>query len=734
MHPTLQNLTKRDALLVEPCVKKVNFPMPFLTPSLLGLLAFASVPIIIHLLNRRRFQRIDWAPMKYLKLTIKTNRRRLRIEQLILLAVRTLLIIVLICAIARPVLSATGLGAWLSGSSRMSRIIVIDDSLSMGYQTDRRSAMESARAAAAEVVKKIGTQDSVTAFSTSFPANQLVHEAHIENPDKLISDINKLTVTATRSDWAGTFKSIDQALAGAAFPTREVTIITDMRKTGWSAAISDTAARWSANGVAVTLVDVGSSATANVALLSFELEDPVVLPGAEVKVHAMIRNDTANNITGAQAVLSVGEQARQVILPELLAGKVTDVPLLVSVQKPGQLPVKFELPADGFPDDNRRWLMLNVRPSLELSLIDGDPSSQPFESAADFLALAFSVGAEPWHVDKRTDSDWASARFQTSDVLVLANLSSISPERIAELEQKVTDGMGLMIFAGEQVDPVLYNQRLYKEGSGLLPVRLEKPIDEPVTGLVVEQLDQSPLSSLSRIAPAALARIRARKFMSVILPARTDNVRVLARWNDAAAHPAVIEKRFGKGRVIFWTVSANKQWSDWPIDPTYVLGVRSAAMSIARTDAHTDHVAAGSPLRYILEEGLGATEIRIAAPGKDQSETAFLTKPDKGPAYLSYAQTVNAGAYNLSWKDSTGKANQHSFVVNSDRAESELTPIAESELRGYFGGLKPTIIHYVSGKNSLASQGREIWRMFAYTLLALLVFETIFAVWVGREQ
>src|SRR4029450_669991 len=101
------------------------FPSPFFLP----LRALASVPIIIHLLNRRRFRLVDWAPMKYLKLTIKKNRRRMRIEQFILLAVRTLAIIVLILAVARPVLSATGLGSWLGSRGRAARLIVIDDSL-----------------------------------------------------------------------------------------------------------------------------------------------------------------------------------------------------------------------------------------------------------------------------------------------------------------------------------------------------------------------------------------------------------------------------------------------------------------------------------------------------------------------------------------------------------------------------------------------------------------------------
>src|SRR5947207_5017627 len=119
--------------------------MTFIAPFFLPLLALASVPVIIHLLNRRRFQLVEWAPMKYLKLTIKTNRRRLRIEQLILLAVRTLVVVLVILAVARPVMSSNGLGRWLSGRGRTSRILVIDDSLSMGYKSDGRTAFDRAR-------------------------------------------------------------------------------------------------------------------------------------------------------------------------------------------------------------------------------------------------------------------------------------------------------------------------------------------------------------------------------------------------------------------------------------------------------------------------------------------------------------------------------------------------------------------------------------------------------------
>src|SRR5690606_40054392 len=97
--------------------------MSFLAPALLTGLVLASAPIIIHLLNRRRFLRVDWGPMKYLKLTLKSNRRRLRLEQWLLLAVRTLAVVMLFLAVARPVGSAANLAGFLQVQGRASRVI-----------------------------------------------------------------------------------------------------------------------------------------------------------------------------------------------------------------------------------------------------------------------------------------------------------------------------------------------------------------------------------------------------------------------------------------------------------------------------------------------------------------------------------------------------------------------------------------------------------------------------------
>jgi len=132
---------------------------PFLVPSLCWFSALASVPIIITA-QSTTLLRIDWAPMKYLKLTIKSHLRRRASSNSFFwqsAPCRALLIL----ASAVPVLPPPA----RSGSGPQPHIAhPCDRRLSQhGLPLDRRSAFDSAQDVTAEVVRKIGAQDAVTA-------------------------------------------------------------------------------------------------------------------------------------------------------------------------------------------------------------------------------------------------------------------------------------------------------------------------------------------------------------------------------------------------------------------------------------------------------------------------------------------------------------------------------------------------------------------------------------------
>jgi hypothetical protein len=124
-------------------------------------LAAAAVPILIHLLNRRRFRRIRWAAMDFLIQADRLNRRRIRIEEFILLALRCLAVGLIGLALARWFIQPESLAAALGSRGRGERIVLLDDSFSMalrdgspgGDHTASTCIFEQAKQATAQLVR-----------------------------------------------------------------------------------------------------------------------------------------------------------------------------------------------------------------------------------------------------------------------------------------------------------------------------------------------------------------------------------------------------------------------------------------------------------------------------------------------------------------------------------------------------------------------------------------------------
>jgi hypothetical protein len=700
--------------------------MQFLAAPLLWGLFLAGVPTLIHLLNRRRFIVVDWAPMKYLKLTIRTNRRRMQIEQLILLILRTLLMILIVLTVARIALSKSSMGGWLAKRARVSRVIVLDDSLAMGYRTDNKPAFDRAKQAAGEILRGSGNKDAVTFLTTAPGSAPLIREASLEDSSKIVSQVQSLQPTDAADDWAKTFKTIDDCLNTATFPQKQVILITDLRRTGWSNEVTAFANRWESQGVEARIIDIGSHGTANIALLKFQQDDPLVLPGSPVKLTATIRNDTTGSLNGQQATLTTDSQTRPVMLPDLPAGATVEVPLSVTFGTPGQHTLRLVLPDDQLIGDNARNLIVTVRDKLDLTLVDGREGNGPFESASDFLQVAFSIGQEPWHTQRVGDTDNQATHPAPADLACIVDVANLTPATVTQYEKLVKGGMGLMIFAGEQVDPTLYNDRLYKNGNGLLPARIDRILDGPVKGLVIETYGDSPLAPMAKLAPAALSKIATKRLLDVDTTGKlTDGVRVLARWNDPEAHPAIIEKQFGRGHVLLFTTTADREWTDWPVDPTYVLAVRSAALAIARPDTGDDNLTAGHEMIIPTLEGEPKLNPRLTLP----DDPTPVPMPN-----LRYPHTEHAGIYSLAWNDTAGKEQHHQLAVSFDRNASDLDPLGEDQLVKLLGNLKAEVVNYQPGDLATAGPGHEIWRTLAGSLLALMVVETLFAFYVGREK
>lgn len=719
--------------------------LSFVSPMMLWGLLLAAVPIIIHLLFRRRYRRIDWAPMHYLKISIQRNRRRIRLEQLLLLLLRTALVLLLFFLVARPMMHAAGLGNWLGGRSRTSQLVVLDDSLSMGYGDAGRSAWRQAQELATKIAETIGPKDRLTLVLASQPKAPLLNDVELTNREETARLIADLQPSETFVAWTPVFEEADKLLNSGAYPIRELTVITDLRRAGWEDALDALGSRWDGQQLKMRIFNVGSERAGNASLEDLKQLDRLALVGQPVQFEAVVRNATDHALDAIDAHWTIDGKPSVVRLPAIAPGETAKIPLAAAFQEPGAHHVEFELPQDDLPGDNRRWAVCQVREQVHMLLVDGEPSSEPLAGEVDFLGLALSLGigeGDAFRVQIVTDAEWSSLPPAPPDMLALANIASLSPEQAERLKRQVELGMGLMIFVGDQIDSTSYNQLL----GDLLPAPLEAALDEDITGLIVEEGPPGALDALLQLNAAVLERIKLRRFYQVRLASdERPDVRVLARWNSADAAPAVLERIVGQGRVLLWTTTADKQWTDWPTEPSYVLAVREAAKAVVRSAGNAGGLTAGETLRVVLPTGQrvdSSPTPAVEVPEAEKPQALHVSfagdeaaNDQNASQTLSYADTRRAGLYKLAWQVAPAQAKNEIFAVNPDVRESRLERITPDELRSLWGGFRPEVIAAASAADApIALRPREIWRHLAIGMLGLLVMESCLATWTGRQR
>jgi hypothetical protein len=361
--------------------------------------------------------------------------------------------------------------------------------------------------------------------------------------------------------------------------------------------------------------------------------------------------------------------------------------------------------------------------------------------------LSIGVGdAEAWRVEVVQEDDFLNAKLEPADVLVLANVASPTPGQAEKMRRLVRDGMGLLIFSGGKLDVGLYNDRLYRSGEPLLPVTLKGQVDAAIRGLLVEQVRPSPIEKLLELRASALERIPVKQVMAVDEPTDPAGAaRVLARWNDPARSPAILERTFGAGRVLLWTTTADRAGNDWPIEPSFVLAVREAVRGAARPTSWGNTLTAGERPRKLVQSSRPLTNVRLTAPGGGEPKPLVPTPvADPGRASAGGTEPTSAseiaaarraGAYRLAWEEGPLGAQGDLFVVNPDPRESPLERLTASELKTMLSPLDVEVVAARGdGSDSKPTVGREVWHEMAWILLILLLLEPLLASWVGRSR
>ncbi len=748
--------------------------MPFMHPTLFAAGAGAvSVPILIHLLNRRRFKIVEWAAMRFLQESVRKNRRRVRIEELILLALRCLAVFLLAVAVARFVGCAAPGGMDLGGRVQTTHVFVLDDSVSMGQKIADTTAFQKAATDLGEMVQAMPPGDRLAVLLTSRPERaRAVFDLKdsLSDPEALADRLRTLSVSDTRS-------RLDQALLTAAEMFAEVStskslvILSDFREADFVGSefieqVRQQLSALRAEGVEIRLLNYGAEPGPNLTVQEVKVLNKLVVASVPIRAQLTVRN---NGPARAENV-AVGFSLRtakgvEVKLPartirSIDPNQTAIVQMVCELPEAGAAAVSGALPADTVAGDNTATLALEVRQARRVLLVDGEPDlSDPSRGESHFLTAAIDPSGDQRYGSeaKVVPADQlAEVDFDRHDAVVLANVADfpLSPAadgktahaQLEALEKYVRSGGGVLIFLGDRVQPSFYNGRFYQGGTGLCPLTLGPPVEKDHAELQFVRLLKDSISGDPVMRTFQGERSEFTRFVRFFgyVPARTlapptasaglGPVRVLARFDNAegeAVHsPAVVSRDYGQGVVMMVCTSADTEWTDWPKDFTFLPFVNDALDYISRSggDGRTGRV--GQRIDYAISPDEAAAKALLRTPAFPAEDVVMLEGRWVGAQrQLSYEDTRHAGAYELQLKlpDETRTV---LFARNVDPREGLLQRAAgEQTLRGWLGVEFTYVDRLKPAEEASADVGehREYWKLALALMLVVLAVEVFLA-------
>lgn len=699
--------------------------MNFLNQALLWGMAAISIPVLIHLLNRRRYRRVPWAAMRFLKISVDQNQRRMRLEDWILLLLRCAVVALLASLLARPVLEG------VSGvpGSKVAAAIIVDNSASMGSQEGGVTRLALAREAAHEILSGL-PQGSPVVVGDVFRA----HEASADH-EFARARIDAITQTERHADLILATKEAIGALDGQAVVDRELYVITDGHAEEWGS-LAALGGRFSdiTAGVRVQLITVGSSLNANLGIS--RLTPAAALPAVDqpFRIDVDVTNFGEAPVIRVPVKVLVDGQAsgNPWIIEELGPGRSETATLYTALPGPGYHRVTVALEGDKAPFDDRQTVVMRARDEVNVLLVDGEPGAEDRDSETFFLreALAPVPPAErsSYPVKPRvvSGSNLEAEALDRYEAVVLANVADVSLAFADRLARFVEKGGGLVVFPGGNFRPESYNALLYRR-HGLLPasfVPREGDIGPRTRSLI--PAETNPLS----LERDLLAGVKFRQIQRLQLG--EGDYRVNLRYDDG--QPALVESNYGQGKVFVFTSSADLAWNDFAVRPAYVPFVSRVLGGIVPSRENNLNVAAGDPVRYRLDARLVGRDATVYEL-EDPESLGRLTElsGDDGVSLLEFDRTDRAGPYQVTI---AGEPEPLLFSVRPSERESSVTLLGDEQLARL--GDSVTVSRWASNGKAASlemdRQGAELWWPLLLVVIALAAVEMTLAQWFSRSK
>jgi hypothetical protein len=693
----------------------------FLHPIYLLGLAAASLPILIHLLNRRRMKRIRFPAVRFILLSQKRISRSYRLRHWLLLALRTMAIILLALLLANPIFQ-TGAGLF-AGGGPVSLVIVLDNSLSMTWSGDG-AGFKQAKEAARMLIDSLNAGDRAAIIPTSLSGKEALRLK--EEKEVLSRDLHGIEIADGSANFTA---ALDQAyrLLNAPAGQKEIRLITDMGLTGWDQ-FSVAALKQYDPSIPLKTIHVSSrNKPLNGALKEVKLGGQGAGVNLPLQIEAVLANFGAVEIKDLLVQLIIDGETKEQKLATVPPRGEASVNFQSRLAKPGIHLGEITLKKEGFAGNPRSHFALHAQDKLNVLVVDGDPQTALVRSETFFLSRALNPAGDQ-HTSLYLPTvivadGLGAAPLESYQVVVLCNVATLSDAVAQKLRNYLGQGGGLLVFGGDRLQLDGYNQKLPQALPGQLR---EKKL--------------APEASAEKIGKIAFEHPALENFGDSILQESLTSSRVwgylrgdgagkAALISLANGAPLVTEQTVGPGRVIFVATSADRDWNDLPVKTAYLPLIQSFTGYLAggKRGALDDGISVGATKEIPLAPGAVGKNVRITKPNKQESGAGIVA--DKDRAVARFEENDQAGFYRVALPPGTEKdgGTPPLYAVNPPLLESRLDEINERELQAKLQPIKVEVIPI----EALQQGGTRT--DLALPLLGLLIVTLLFEGWLAQR-
>lgn len=544
----------------------------------------AAVPILIHLLQRRRPRPHPFAAMELVIRSQRQNVRRLRLKRLLLLCARVSLLLFLPLALAKPHVSQ-GAGVAAAPKGPAATAIVVDASMSMQWKDGKTPLLDRAKEDARRVLADLLSEEPVTVLRCD--GGTVEAEAPTFDRGQMRRLIDETEASYLPADLTACVHAAATALGESPLAAKRIFVATDLTASGWRLDGEPPVVPTEAGDVRpeVVILDAArGKELPNLAVTDLRIEPAPEIGGRGRAFTFTVRNFGTDDVGDLPTELEVeGEVVAKSFL-DVPAGGVATKRLLHRFPAGGTFTGAVRIEGDALSADDVRAFVTHVPKDIRLLLVNGAPSSVRYRDEAFFVDTALRAGGTA-PIELRTiDGDrLAQQSLEGWDVIFLLNLRAPGPEVAAKLRAFVEAGGGLFLSLGDQVDGDAYNQAL---GALLpLPLHLAKTAaeagEEARKGASFGDLDlgHPVLRIFSGAGLEGFSAVRTSRYFLL----QPGEAQILATFDDGA--PAWVERRLGKGIVSLFTSTVDRDWSDWAIQASFLPAMQQLAAHLS-SDLH----------------------------------------------------------------------------------------------------------------------------------------------------